>query len=464
MNISDLKNNSVGIIGFGKEGQAVLKFLTQNGVSATVFDRTPNEELSIEAQKLLSADSIKYFGGDDYLLSALNSCKVWFKSPGVLLPNDILQSLKSKEIILTSQTAWFFEHCPATIIGITGTKGKGTTSSLIHEVLLAAGHQSFLTGNIGLESAFDVLSKATAKDFVVFELSSFQLEHLQQSPGVAVCLMVTNDHYDYHETQTEYWNAKAAIAKFQNSSDVLFFNGDYDGSIRIGNLGQGKKFTISKYKQHNPQICIDESNQTIAIALNDQRVVIDASQRNLLGNHNLENIAAASAVAAYLGISQKTIEKVITTFQGLPHRLQVVGIHDGITFIDDSIATNPDTTIAAVNSIDKPIVLLLGGADKQLDYSELMTHLAGLDNLKHIILIGEVGAIMNDSDIAPELKQKVSGPFKDFKSAMNQVFEVTSPGETVLLSPAATSFDMFKNYAERGNIFTQLIREHYGKN
>lgn len=463
MTLKDLTSQQIAIIGFGKEGQAILTFLKKHNLVAKIFDRQSKEQLAPEILKFLTESDSEYYGGHDYLEKALVASSYWFKSPGVLIPKDVLSKLQDRKITLTSQTAWFFEHSPAKIIGVTGTKGKGTTSSLIHLMLEEAGKSSYLTGNIGLESAFDVLEKIDSNDFVVFELSSFQLEHLKQSPSIGVCLMVTNDHFDYHDSQEEYWEAKSAIAKYQTQEDFLIYNADYPASVQISKQGGGQKIAISKIHESNPEIFIDSDSEKIAIHLANKESVIDTSTRKLLGKHNLENIAAAAAVATLLEIDVNHIESAINKFKGLPHRLQNIGTFNGVTFIDDSIATNPDTTIAAIKSIKEPTILLLGGADKNLNYQELQTQLYKTPNLKQVILIGEVGKKLHNELQNSPLQNIISGPFSDFQSAVNSIFETLESGDVVLLSPAATSFDMFKNYSERGDRFTQLVKEYYGK-
>ncbi len=463
MTLQELASQQIAIIGFGNEGQAVLNFLKKHNLSAKIFDRQPKEQLAQETLKLLSESSFPYYGGQDYLNKAIDTSSYWFKSPGVLIPKDVLSQMHNRNITLTSQTAWFFEHCPAKLIGITGTKGKGTTSSLIHLMLKEAGKTSYLTGNIGLESALEVLEKISSDDYVVFELSSFQLEYLTQSPHLGVCLMVTNDHFDYHDSQEEYWEAKSAIAKYQTQNDYLVFNADYPATVQIAQQGDGQKVSISKTQKTNPQVYINENSEQISIQIGNTQRIIDTSGRKLLGKHNLENIAAAVTVASLLEIDEESIKAVINNFEGLPHRLQIIGTFNGVTFIDDSIATNPDTTIAAIKSFQEPIVLLLGGAAKNLDYRKLQTHLSNTPNLKQIILIGEVGKKLKTDFQNNALTKILSGPFSDFELAMNSIFPSLKPGDVVLLSPAATSFDMFKNYSERGDRYAQLVKEYYGQ-
>lgn len=460
MTLSDLQSKQIGILGFGMEGQAVLEYLTANNLSAKVFDSTQQSQWTEQQLKLIADTKTEVIAGKNYLQAAIEQVDTIFKSPGVLIDEHSLQDIQAKQITLTSQTAWFFEHCPAPIIGITGTKGKGTTSSLIYEILKLDTRSAYLTGNIGKQAPLSFLDQLTTEDLVVYELSSFQLEFLKQSPHLGVCLMVTNDHFDYHKNQTEYWSAKNAIAEYQTVNDLLIYNADYDGSKQIGQLGQGQKFMISRNLTSTAGALIDVDNNAINLTFNETVVVINTAKRQILGAHNLENIAAASLATALLGVSKETIEEGIAQFSGLPHRLQLVGEYNGVKFVDDSIATNPDTTIAAVNAFTDPVILILGGANKGLDYSEMVQDLKDKEQLKKVVLVGSVGKILYGLFQDANFGKAYSLAHNSFEEAIADAKSSAASGDVVLLSPAATSFDMFHNYAERGDRFTQLIKEN----
>lgn len=464
MTIEQLRQLKIGILGFGHEGQAVLKYLFDNHVMATVYDRKPQTEWSTEQQSLLSNTQAKAVTGVKYLTQAIADSKVLFKSPGVLLSPQHKQAITEQQLHLTSQTAWFFEHCPAPVIGVTGTKGKGTTSSLITEMLKNSKQSVYLTGNIGKQSPFSFLDQLTPNDTVVFELSSFQLENLSQSPHVGVCLMVTTDHLDYHSDQDDYWSAKAPIAKFQTPKDILIYNSDYEGSKSISQLGAGQKLQVTVKDIAEFGAKIDVDNQLISIRTTDNSWLLNTSERKLIGNHNLENIAAAALVATTLKLPEEAITQAVHDFPGLPHRLQFFGEWNGIKFYDDSIATNPDTVIAAVRAFSQPVVLILGGADKGLDYSELTSELNGNQNLKAVVTVGPVGKHLTKMLKQVNFDKTLLGPFKTFAEAVSSACETAATGDAVVLSPAGTSFDMFESYSERGNTFQELVRGGYDKN
>lgn len=459
MNISDLQNKTIGILGFGQEGDSIAKFLTAHAFSPKVFDKQTKDQLPDQYKTQLENLKLDYFSDEDYLSKALTECEIVFRSPGVKLSAENLELAKQNNVTITSQAEWFFDNCPAKIIGITGTKGKGTTSSLIYEIIKSSSlpEQVFLTGNIGKIQPFEILQQLTERDIVVYEMSSFQLEFLKKSPYIGVCLMVTEDHLDYHGTTQDYAAAKGAISKYQTASDFCIYNIDYENSKMIGEFGDGKKYQITAANNEltNGTKITDEA---IEFYENSKQISrIDCSQRMLRGKHNLENIAAAAQVAKILNISDEIISKSIAEFKGLEHRLQFVGEHGNVKYYNDSISTIPETTIAALKSFSEPIVLLLGGATKNLDYSELESYLQKLNNLKAVVCLGQTGTDIYKHLSETSIANKVSGPFSNFSEAVNKTIEIAEAGDVVLLSPAATSFDMFRNYKERGEEFVKII-------
>lgn len=461
MSIEQLRQLRIGILGFGHEGQAVLEYLSKNHLTPTVYDRKPEQDWSTHQQSSLQQAQARAVTGHRYLTTALAECQVLFKSPGVLLSPQQKQLITEQQIQLTSQTAWFFEHCPAPIIGVTGTKGKGTTTSLITEMLKNAKHSVYLTGNIGKQTPFSFLDQLTTNDTVVFELSSFQLEHLNRSPHIGVCLMVTTDHLDYHTDQDNYWSAKSPIAKFQTGQDILVYNQDYDGSRNIGALGAGQKLVVSAKSLMPPGAQIDAANQLIKIRFQNSEWTIRTADRKLLGDHNLENIAAAALVGTALQLPEQAITDAIREFSGLPHRLQFFGEWQGIKFYDDSIATNPDTVIAAIRAFKQPVVLILAGADKGLDYSALINELNSNSHLKAVVTAGPVGKTLKKLLLEADFQKPLHGPFKTFEELVTKTCQTAETGDAVVLSPAGTSFDMFESYSQRGDHFQKLVAAHY---
>ncbi len=464
MTIDELKSKRVGVLGFGHEGQALIRFLSKHKIPISVFDKKKESQLNVTQSSIIAEYKFQTYFGENYL-DNLGEMEVVFKSPGINLSDQFKQTLKEKGISLTSQTAWFFKHCPSKIIGITGTKGKGTTSSLLFEMLTASNlpHKAYLTGNIGKDSPLDFLDQITSDDLVVFELSSFQLEGLEQSPNIGICLMVTEDHLDYHPSLELYHQAKQSITKFQGTDDISIYNIDYPASKSIGELGDGQKFEISKTEAISIGARIDLQTEQVIITTNSDAIKIDAKTRIIRGKHNLENIAAASLAATLLGVDNEIITQTIQNFSGLPHRLELVGEFDGIKFYDDSIATNPDTALAGLAAFSEPVTLLLGGANKGLDYTNLITKISQSENLKAVICFGQVGELLYSALKDSGFQKPLEGPFMNFDEAVKSAVSISTTGDVVLLSPAATSFDMFNSYSERGDAFKQLIMDHYAQ-
>ncbi len=442
MNLNDLSKIKVAILGFGHEGQAVFSYLKKHAIEATVLEEKTH--------------------GENFLNNAKDFDLV-FRSPGIpRLHPRIIEAEKSGTII-TSQTKWFFQHCPAKIVGVTGTKGKGTTCTLITEILKANHQNVFLTGNIGKIAPLEFLDELKDTDVVVFELSSFQLQDLEVSPHIGVCLMVTSDHLNHHKDLTEYHVAKSAITGFQNESDTAIFNEDYPASKAIGNLGSGEKLSISYKTKPDNGAFIQNDSIYISGLTNQFEENFDFSQRALRGVHNLENIAASVLVATKLGVSSDIISKVCNEFTGLEHRLQFVGQINGVKYYNDSISTIPETAIAALESFSEPTHLILGGSDKGLNYENFIKYLCKKSNIASVSLLGDVGKTLSALFYLHAETEKVpfivSEVFTDFERAIKYVKQKAQAGDVVLLSPATASFDMFKNYAERGTEFVRLVTQ-----
>ena len=409
-----INNTKVAILGYGLEGQDAEKYFKNLGEDITILD--------------------KKFG--ETYLDNLNKFDVIVRSPGVYryLPEIVRAEKEGVEI--TSAIKIFFNKCPAKIIGVTGTKGKGTTSALIYEVLKKGGKDVYLVGNIG-KPYLEILPKLTSSSWVVMEMSSFQLIDVDVSPFVAVVLNITLDHMDWHKNRAEYVNAKRNIVRHQSASDWAVLNEEYKASKSFSDITRAKVNFFSK------------------------KLLEPKYKKNLLlrGEHNLENIAAAVAVAKILKIGDKTILEVLTNFPGLEHRLELVGEINEVKFYNDSFATGPQPTIAAIKSFSEPITVILGGSEKGLDYKELGREIVKAKNIKKSIIIGEIG----NKIIVALKKAKYQGSIINLKiSPMQKIVENayrnTPRGGVVLLSPAAASFDMFANYKDRGNQFKEAVQ------
>ncbi len=453
------KNTKIGIIGGGIEGLESVRYLHGHGYTdITLFDHN-------EALEVVLPAGVKKFLGENYLQEA-QKCQVVFRSPGIHIRT--LKPLQNAGIKITSTTAYFFEHCPAKIIGITGTKGKGTTATLVYLMLKEAGFDVHLGGNIG-QSPLTFLDDLKPDSLVVLELSSFQLQDLKKSPQMAIVLGMTPDHLDYHKDFDEYLEAKSAIVKYQSTDDIAVFNRDYANSEYFSGLTHGKKLFVSTNGSSFSEGGAHAAGSKIVYCAGPKCELIgDIHKIALPGKHNLENILPAVVIARQLNISIPDIQKVLYSFKGLPHRLEHVREINGVQFYNDSLSTTPETSIAAVKTFDKPAILIAGGSEKGADYTNWASEIIQNGNLKAAILIGQMAekmahALKNSLEMARSNKKKMDYipeiiTCRSLEEAVKTAYKKASFGEVVMLSPAAASFDMFKNYKERGEKFMELVK------
>lgn len=445
------RGKSVAILGLSVEGIDSTRFFVKEGARVTCCDRRTKEELG-ETYGKLGKLNVTFSLGDIYL-SNVSRFDVIVRTPGMSLGTPELVRYSG---ILTSQTKLLFDLCRAPIIGVTGTKGKGTTSSLIAEMLKKSGKRVYLGGNVGtplLSRVRDI----TPSDWVVLELSSFQLEDLTQSPHIAVVLPITQDHLvnidplatSYHKTREDYREAKTSIVRFQTKKDIVIASVDNETSKSFAIQSPGKAYFVSRKKHADAYV----GNRSVFVRWDGKTHKICASDEiHLRGDHNLENIGAASLAALAAGAPLTAVRDAARKFKGLPHRLELVGTIGGVSFYNDSFSTVPETTIAAIRSFDEPIILIAGGSEKGSDFSELGKVIAGA-RVKALIAIGQ----MTNRIVKAARNGGFSGSIVTGRTTMGKImraaFEYAKPGDVVLLSPAAASFDMFPNYKERGKQF-----------
>jgi len=419
----------IGILGFGREGQAVLDFLKKDRRydrgEIWILDKNKGIKIPGGVKSILGKDHLRHLSGFDLV----------FRSPGIpyLLPE--IQKARSRGVKISSLTKLFFEEASkkgALIIGITGTKGKGTTSNLIYAVLKAARKDVHLAGNIGLP-ALSILPRLKKGSFVVLELSSFQLQDLHISPPVAVILDVFPDHMDSHKSLQEYYAAKGNISRFQKKDDLVFYAAANKTSSRLGKLGRGSKFPV------------DETTFSL----------FKPAELLMRGSHNMKNAAMAATVCLSLGIPKEVVKKAVTAFPGWEHRMEFVRKIGWVSFINDSASTNPHTIAAAARSAE-PKILIAGGSDKNLDYKILSETLKKWPP-QHIVLMGE-----NQKKISQAVPRSMPLTFvNSLKEAVQTAYkEARKSGSMIdiILSPGAASFDMFKNYADRGEKFKETVK------
>lgn len=425
----------IAIAGYGQEGEASYRYWQAKGDDVTIVDESdlPARPTPKDAKLMTGAGAFASLIGFDMVVRTAS-----------LRPDKIKTDGK-----IWSATNEFFSQCPAEIIGVTGTKGKGTTSSLIAEMLKSAGRTVHLLGNIGVP-ALEILPKIKSDDIVVFELSSFQLWDLEKSPHVAVVLMLEPDHLDVHTDMDEYVEAKSHITSWQTDRDVLVYHPTNQLTaqvVALSNAGQ-------KIRYQTQEGCYVQDKD---IVISGKRIC-SVSEVGLLGEHNLENICAAITAAWQYTQDTEAVKRAVVSFTGLPHRLEFVAEKNGIKYYDDSQATGPTSTIAALRAFKQPVTLILGGSDKGLDSSAVIEE---LDPGKHTVLL--IGALAGT--LEERLKQRQFSNYQNLgqnitmKSIVEAAAKTAQPGSVVLLSPAHASFDMFANYQDRGEQFKRAVLE-----
>ena len=433
----------IAIIGFGLEGQAAYDYW-KNGNEVTVCDQDSNVKVPDGVNAQLGADYLKNL--DDF--------EVIVRSPFV--HPHLLVEVANENILgkVTSCTNEFMRVCPTkNIIGITGTKGKGTTSTLITKMLEAAGKRVHIGGNIGVPALELLKENIGADDWVILELSSFQLIDLQASPHIGVCLMVVPEHLDWHEDFEEYIAAKQQLFIHQDENDTAIYYGANENSVSIADASIGKM--IPYYEVPGAHI----EHDSIVI---DNQVICPVSGIKLLGKHNWQNICAAVTAAWQVTQDLAAIHSVATSFTGLPHRLEYLGNHQGIQFYNDSFASGLNATEAAMQAIPGPKIVIVGGFERMLPLEHFGTFLKEQGKelaVKKLLVIGESAQRLEQMLTAAGYLDYVDCSAKTMPEVIAAAQALASPGDAIVLSPGFASFDMFKNFEDRGNQFKAVVEK-----
>ena len=439
----------IALIGFGLEAKSAydyFKSIDQNN-TFEIYDENPKSKIELP-------NGVKFFG-DFHDFSKIQADLI-VRTPAVN-PSRLPKSAK-----ITSVTNLFFEKCPAPIIGVTGSKGKGTVSSFIAEILRAAGLKVYLVGNIGLP-ALNELSEIQKDDVVIYELSSFQLWDAQKSPHIAVLNNLEVDHLDVHDGFEDYVAAKMNIAKNQTENDFFIFNAENPIVLKnVENLKNQLKAELQPFQDYN-LAHIQENH-----FLWGDEVLFETNILKIPGEHNQKN-ACAAMIATFDFLCEKGFENEeifdfwregLSKFAGLPHRLKFVREFEGVRFYDDSIATTPGSAIAALNSFEKPKILILGGSNKGADLSGLIEKIAKMpeQELRKVILMGAESEKLAQKLISSGFERFINlGAKTNMQEVVKTAFENAKSGNVVILSPAHASFDMFKSYVDRGEQFVENV-------
>ena len=439
-----LKEKKIVVLGLGVSNRPLVRLLLEFSCDVTGCDKTPRDKLEEEVLEL-ERMGCKLRVGEGYLENL--TADLVFRTPGMHPGNPAIVALKEQGAEITSEMEVFFEVCPCTKIAVTGSDGKTTTTTLVSEMLKAAGHKVWLGGNIGTP-LLPLVRQMKETDFAVVELSSFQLMDMRSSPHVALITNLAPNHLDIHKDMEEYVEAKKNIYRFQSDADILVVNADNEITAPLQGPGMTHAFSRA-----GKDVRVRLEN---GIIYRDGTPVLEKADILLPGEHNVENYMAAIAVVEGL-VEDETIRSVAKTFGGVAHRIELVRVKDGVRYYNDSIASSPSRTMAGLRSFPEKVILIAGGYDKHIPYDvlgpEICTH------VKKLFLCGATApqiraAVENCSMDKPEMTD-----CGKFEAAVKTAAAAAEDGDVVLMSPASASFDEFKNFAVRGDFFKKLIME-----
>lgn len=446
----NVAGKNITVIGIGISNLPLIKYLVSLGANVTACDRRSAEDLGENYTELENL-GVKFNLGDGYLNNL--SGDMIFKTPGMRY--DVPELLKAKEngSIVTSEMEVFFDVCPSHIIAVTGSDGKTTTTTLIHKMMTDAGYKTWLGGNIGNPLLTDT-EKMKENDWVILELSSFQLHTMRKSPEIAVITNISPNHLDMHKDYKEYIDAKKNIMLYQNEGDTLIVNADNQVTADIGKSANG----AVKYFSRNGMADVYLDRNIIKRGIVE---ILNIKDIKIPGMHNVENYMAAIAAVSGL-VSKEVIVNVAKTFGGVEHRIELVRTLDGVKYYNSSIDSSPNRTINTLRVFPNKVIMIAGGKDKGIPYDEIGSALA--EHVKVLILIGATSDKIQEA-LDAEINKTGNG--KDieviratsYEDAVNTARSKAHDGDVVLLSPASTSFDMFRNFEERGNLFKKIVNE-----
>lgn len=444
---TSLKDQKIAVLGLGVSNRPLVRLLLEFGCRVTGCDRTPREKLDAEVLELEKLGA-KLSLGDGYLDGV--EANVLFRTPGMHPGNPAIQALRDRGAKVTSEMEVFFEVCPCTLIAVTGSDGKTTTTTLVSEMLKASGKTVWLGGNIGTP-LLPLCRQMKKEDFAVVELSSFQLMDMERSPQRALITNLAPNHLDIHKDMQEYVDAKKNIFRFQGADGMLVLNAD--NAITAGFRGNGETRFFSRRERTN---CVWEENGVI---YRRGEKLLESREILIPGTHNIENYLAAIALVEGLA-TDDAVRQVARNFGGVEHRIELVREKDGVRFYNDSIASSPSRTIAGLRSFPEKVILIAGGYDKHIPYDVLGPEICR--HVKKLYLGGATGPKIRAAvEAAPEYKPGFPEitDCRDFTEAVYAAAAGAKAGDVVLMSPASAAFDQFKNFMVRGEYFKKLVKE-----
>ena len=450
--LSSLKDKTVAVIGIGVSNEPLIRLLLERGIVVTACDKKDRAALGKLGDELEAA-GCQLRLGEDYLQGLKHD--VIFRTPGMRPDLPELVEAVANGAQLTSEMEVFFDVCPCPMIAITGSDGKTTTTTIVAELLKAAGKNVHLGGNIGHPLLAET-SAMKADDIAVLELSSFQLMTMKRSPGIAVVTNISPNHLDVHKDYQEYIDAKENIFTHQSINDIAVFNADNDVTAKEADRAIGHVRRFSRRKELEDGVFL-RGDEIISRQNGRERCVMTVSDIKLPGVHNIENYLAAIAAVDGM-VSDETIRTFARSFGGVEHRIELIRTRNGVRWYNDSIASSPNRTIAGLRAFSEKVILIAGGKDKGISYDELGPVLN--EHVKLLILCGATGGVIRRST---EKAENYTGleivDVEDYQEAVRLADSRSGEGDVVILSPASTSFDRFTNFMERGRVFKEIVNQ-----
>lgn len=445
----DLDNKRLCLLGFGVENRAVAAWLAQQGLPFTVCDTNVDVATSGPWEEA----HVAWCLGPQ--VPALDDFDVLFRSPGIAARRADLVAARQAGVRISSGIELFLERCPGPVIGVTGTKGKGTTSSLLMSLLQAGSVPGRLGGNIGTPP-LSFLNELGSNDRVVLELSSFQLQDLGRSPGGAVLLPIGSDHLDHHATRAEYVDAKGEICRHQRDADWALMAATCPTACELGQATSARQLMFSGTSPIEGDGCWVDGQHIRWRNGATEMDVTDISDVRIPGRHNLDNACAAVAAAMLAGVSADDVPAGLRSFVGLPHRLQNVGERAGVQYVNDSLATTPEAATAGVRAFPgRRVILIAGGSSKGADFATLGATIAS--DVLALVTMGAEGPRIVAAARAAGFRGSVTQDCGSMSEAVRAAETSAATGDVVLMSPGCASFGMFSNYAERGEAFGRAL-------
>lgn len=448
-----LKDKHIAIIGAGVSNIPLIEILNNNKNDITIFDKKEINDMPEKAKELIKKHNIKTSTGTNYL-DNLTGFDVIFRSPSLLPTNEYLLKEKERGALITTEVEQVIKLAPCKIIGITGSKGKTTTTTIINNILNELGYHTYLGGNIGTP-LYAKLNEMTRDDIIVLELSSFQLMNMTVSPNIAVVTNISPDHLDIHGSYKEYINAKKQIFLNQTKDDILVLNKEDEIVKEFNKEAKGKVRYFGTSYQKDTYIL-----ESDFITYNKEKI-IDTRKLLLKGPHNYLNITTAlNTIKDYINVSNNELQNIISKIKPVHHRLEFVREINGVKWYNDSASTTPDKALAGINAFNEKIVLIAGGYDKNISYKPLAKPIT--KKVSKLILFGATKDKIYDEvmKLPHGLTKNVSIYVLDtLDEVIECAYQVSSKGEVVLFSPASASFDMFKDAYQRGDLFKEKVNK-----